>query len=142
MWLSAHDISFESSSELVKLGRLVHNSSYKRKKKEIRIGNIAIDHIEDGIIHEVKKSDRMSDAHTFQLLYYIYRLKQIGVNMPGMLDYPKLKKKVHVTMTAEKEKLVSEMLQDASDIISQKKPPPAEYKPICPKCAYEEFCWS
>ncbi|MBI1664107.1 MAG: Dna2/Cas4 domain-containing protein [Nitrosopumilus sp.] len=38
-------MSFELNSELVKLGRLIHNDSYKRSKKEIRIGSISIDYI-------------------------------------------------------------------------------------------------
>lgn len=142
MWLAAHNITFEAGSDLVKLGKIVHNDTYKRKRQEIRIDNIVIDHIEDGIIHEVKKSDRMEDAHIFQLLYYIYRLKQLGINTSGMLDYPKLKKKIPVVLTAEKEDAVSKVIQDAHAIISNKVPPSAEYKPICNKCAYEEFCWS
>ena len=54
LWLHSHNISFESSSELVKLGTLIHKNSYKRKKKEIRIGSISIDYVNKGEIHEVK----------------------------------------------------------------------------------------
>ena len=55
LWLHSRNISFESSSDLVKLGSLIHKDSYKRKKKEIRIGNISIDYANKGEIHEVKK---------------------------------------------------------------------------------------
>ena len=55
LWLHSRNISFESSSELVKLGNLIHKDSYKRKKKEIRIGSISVDYINKGEIHEVKK---------------------------------------------------------------------------------------
>jgi CRISPR/Cas system-associated exonuclease Cas4 (RecB family) len=30
----------------------------------------------DGIVHEVKLTDRMEEAHEFQLLYYLYYLKK------------------------------------------------------------------
>jgi len=142
LWLFSHDITFESSSELVSLGRLVHKDSYKRKKKEIRIGDISIDHIDKDVIHEVKKSDKIHEAHEFQLLYYIYCLKKLGVHKTGILDYPKLKKIVKVVLTQQKQRLLESVICDTSDVINAKRPPPAEYKPICDKCAYAEYCWS
>ena len=45
---------------------------------------------EDGVIHEVKLTDKMESAHEFQLLYYLYYLKQKGIeNLKGQIDYPK-----------------------------------------------------
>ena len=57
LWLFSHGITFESGSDLVKIGRLIDKDSFKRKKKNIRIGNIAIDHIED------RKSTRLNSSH-------------------------------------------------------------------------------
>ena len=96
LWLFSHNISFESSSGLVKMGKLIDKQSFKRKRKNIRIGNIAIDHIEDNVIHEVKKSDKIQDAHKHQVLYYIHYLKKLGINTSGIINYPKLKKTVKV----------------------------------------------
>ncbi len=142
LWLHSHNISFESSSELVKLGTLIHKNSYKRKKKEIRIGSISIDYVNKGEIHEVKKSDKIHDAHTYQILYYIYYLKKLGINTTGILEYPKLKKTVKINLTKQKQDFLDKTIYDALKIISAKKPPIAEYKPICDKCAYVEYCWS
>ena len=142
LWLHSRNISFESSSDLVKLGSLIHKDSYKRKKKEIRIGNISIDYANKGEIHEVKKSDKMHDAHEYQLLYYIYYLRKRGICVTGVLDYPKLKKTVKVMLTKQKQDFIDDTINHASQIISAKKPPVAEYKPICDKCAYAEYCWS
>ncbi len=142
LWLHSRNISFESSSDLVKLGSLIHKESYKRKKKEIRIGSISVDYIDNGEIHEVKKSDKIHDAHTYQLLYYIYYLRKLGIDTTGVLDYPKLKKTVKVTLTEQKQDFIHETINHALEIISAKKPPVAEYKPICDKCAYAEYCWS
>ena len=142
LWLSSHNISFESSSDLVKLGKLIDKDSFKRKKKNIRIGSIAIDHIDNGIIHEVKKSDHIHEAHEHQLLYYIYYLKKLGIDTSGILNYPKLKKTVRVTMTKQKQDFIEDTILDASRIISAEKPPPAEHKPVCDRCAYAEYCWS
>lgn len=142
LWLFSHNIAFEASSDLVKVGKIIHKDSFSRKKKEIKIGNMAIDHIDKGVIHEVKKSDKMHEAHTYQILYYIYRLKKLGVHTTGMLNYPKLKKTVRVVLTKQKREFIDAALQDASRIISAEKPQVAEYKSVCDKCAYAEYCWS
>ena len=142
LWLSSHNIAFESSSDLVKIGSLIDKDSFKRKKKNIRIGDISIDHIDKGVIHEVKKSDKIHDAHAYQLLYYIYYLKKLGIRTTGILNYPKLKKTVKVVLTKQKQAFLDNVVRDAAKIISEKKPQAAEYKPICDKCAYAEYCWS
>lgn len=142
LWLHSRNISFESSSDLVKLGNLIHKNSYKRKKKEIRIGNISIDYINKGQIHEVKKSDKIHEAHTYQILYYMYYLKNLGVETTGVLEYPSMKKTVNIILTPQKQDFIDETIRDATQIISREKPPVAEYKPICDKCAYAEYCWS
>ena len=142
LWLFSHDITFESSSDLVKIGNVIDKDSFKRKKKNIRIGRISIDHIDNGVIHEVKKSDKIHDAHEHQLLYYIYYLKKLGVKTTGVINYPKLKKKVQVVLTEQKQDSLERLIADATDIISAEKPPVAEYKAVCDKCAYAEYCWS
>lgn len=86
-------------------GKDVHEDSYGRNKKEITIDNkITLDWREDGVIHEVKLTDKMEAAHQFQLLYYIYYLKQKGVSdLCGQIDYPKLRQTQEVFLTPEKE---------------------------------------
>ena len=43
LWLFSHQISMEQTSQRVQLGKLLHESSYKRKMKEIGLENIKID---------------------------------------------------------------------------------------------------
>ncbi len=142
LWLYCHDITFEASSDLVKIGKLIHKESFKRNKKEIRIGNISIDHIKDGVIHEVKKSDKIHEAHQYQLLYYIYYLKRLGITTTGLLDYPKLKKSVKVVLTPQKQEFLEHTIKSIQTLTSAEKPQKPEYTPICDKCAYAEYCWS
>ena len=40
LWLFSKNISFEDENEYVQLGKLIDESSYKRNKKQIEIGNI------------------------------------------------------------------------------------------------------
>ncbi len=133
----------EQESDRVKLGKTVHENSYERKKKEISIDNkIVLDWQSDGVIHEVKLSDSMEEAHEFQLLYYIFYLKQKGVeDLTGQIDYPKLRQTKEVELTAEKESKLKETLTEMEQIVSSEKPPEVEYMKICRSCSFAELCW-
>ena len=81
LWLFSHHITCEQNSDVVYMGKLIHESTFEREKKEIEIDNLKIDFLDvkDGIIHEVKKSDSFEEAHQWQVLFYLYFLKQKGV---------------------------------------------------------------
>jgi CRISPR-associated exonuclease Cas4 len=135
LWWFHHGIEMEQESDRVKLGKLVHESSYERRKKEISIDNkIVLDWQADGVIHEVKLTDKMEEAHEFQLLYYIYYLKRRkGVEgLTGRIDYPKLRQTQDVELTAEKEARLIECLREMERIAQMK---------ICRSCSYAELCW-
>jgi CRISPR-associated exonuclease Cas4 len=136
-------MELESDSDLVHLGKLLHEHSYKRKLKEVEVGRIKIDFIERAQeIHEIKRSRKIEDAHIFQLLYYLYFIKSFtGKVMKGILNYPLLKKKVNVELTEEREKEMKNLLNDVTGIIQMQKPPEAEWKRYCRTCAYRELCW-
>lgn len=144
LWLFSHNIELESDSDLVLRGRLLHENSYKRQPlKEIEIDRIKIDFVgRTKEIHEVKRSRKIENAHIYQLLYYLYFLKKsANIEAKGVLNYPLLKKKVNVELTAEKEAELAGILASARSIINQAKPPEAEWKSYCKNCAYRELCW-
>ena len=144
LWWFHNGIEMEQENDRVKLGKLVHETSYGRKKKEVSIdGKIVLDWNEDGVIHEVKLTNKMESAHEFQLLYYLFYLKGKGIeNLTGQIDYPKLKQTQKIELTDEKEAKLIEALNDMENIISQKTAPEVEYMPICKNCSYAELCWS
>ena len=143
LWLFSKNISFEDENEYVQLGRLIDENTYKRNKKQIEIGKIKIDFIDNkGIIHEIKKSNKIETAHIHQVKYYIYFLKKLGVeNITGEIDYPKLKKREPVILNHEDEEEFEAIFSDIKKILDNPKPPPADKKTICKKCAYYEFCF-
>jgi CRISPR-associated exonuclease Cas4 len=136
----------EQESDLVRLGKFIHQTSYERERKEIELDHIKLDWLDlkGGLIHEVKKDDAVEEAHKWQVLYYIYYLKLRGVEeISGEIDYPKLKKRVEVTLTPELEEKLEATLQDIERIVSLPKPPPVEVKfSLCRKCSYLELCHS
>lgn len=137
-------MDLESDSDLVLMGKLLHEHSYKRKPmKEVEINRIKIDFVEKSKeIHEIKRSRKIENAHIYQLLYYLYFLKKsANVETKGVLNYPLLKKNVNIELTPEHETKLEGILTDIRRIIDQEKPPEAEWKSYCRHCAYKELCW-
>ncbi len=143
LWWFHHGIEMERENDRVKMGKRVHENSYNRQKKEISIdGKIVLDWQADGVIHEVKLSDKMEAAHEFQLLYYLYYLKVKGVeNLRGQIDYPKLRQTQTIELTAEKEAELETALTEMEKITAAEKPPEVELMKICQSCSYAELCW-
>ncbi|MEW6088594.1 MAG: CRISPR-associated protein Cas4 [bacterium] len=144
LWYFSHYIQMEQNSDLVYLGKLIHETSYEREKKEIEIDNtIKIDFIDkERVIHEVKKSDKVEDAHIWQLKYYIWYLKQKGVEgVTGKINYPKLKKTEDVFLELADEEKIESILKGIKNIVDEELPPAADKTKICSNCSYEALCW-
>lgn len=142
LWLFSRNISMEQSSDHVTLGKLLHETGYARKFKEIEIGSIKIDFLEKGCeIHEIKRSRKIEKAHEYQLLYYLYYLKKLGVEGKGVLNYPLLRKNVEVKLDGEKEAELKGVLEEIREIVASPRPPQVQKKGYCKKCSYYELCW-
>ncbi|MDI6886579.1 MAG: CRISPR-associated protein Cas4 [archaeon] len=147
LWLFSHFVTMEQSSDLVSYSKFVHETSYGAQKKEIVIDNrIAIDFVQKGdtlILHEVKKGKRLEKAHRYQLLYYLYYLKELkGMEkVGGEIDYPLLRKKEKVALTEDVKEEIKSILNEIQKVIALPEPPQPSYLKICRKCAYFEFCF-
>lgn len=134
----------EDKSDLVTIGKLIDENSYKREQKHIDIDNtINIDFIGNkGTIHEVKKSDGMESADLFQVKYYLYYLHKRGVeDIEGVINYPKLKQKVNVKLGASDIKEIEALLEKIKKILGLDIPPPIKKTKVCKQCAYFELCY-
>lgn len=144
LWYFSNDVSMEHNSELVGIGRLIDENSYKREKKSILVDEmINIDFLKDWkVIHEVKKSRKLDEAGKWQLKYYIWVLRNKGVKIEkGILDYPVLRKREEIFLTASEEKELMNVLKQIKDIIERELPSGVINKPFCKKCAYYELCY-
>jgi len=158
-WLMAHQINPHQENSLLELGRLIHEESYAREKKEFGTTEIAetteksgfmtvgmkIDVIgkKDGklVIGEVKKSDRFLKSATMQLSFYLYQLREISLEAKGELLIPKSKKRISVELTDERSKEIELAISEILNLIKESSPPTPVKIPFCKKCAYNEFCW-
>ena len=146
LWLFSHNIQLEHESENVKLGKILHEDSFKREKDFLIDNLINVDFIKitDSVeIHEVKKTQKMEKSHEFQLLYYMFHLKNEKdiENIKGFLDYPRNRKKKEIFLTKEKEDKLQKIIEDINKINENEMPNPKRSQ-ICRKCAYFEFCFS
>lgn len=144
LWLFSHNTQMEHSSDTVALGKMVHKDSYQRVRKDVQVGSINVDFVKRGdeiVLHEVKKSRKMEASHRYQLLYYLFYLKNLGVRARGMIDYPLLRRNLEVALGREEEKVIERTLSDIPGIIALPTPPKPEKKNFCRKCSYFEFCW-
>ncbi len=146
VWLLSHGIEADQDHEFLELGRIISESTYKRDKKEIEVGNIKADLIrkEDGqiIVGEVKKSSKYKEAATMQLLHYLNILRQRGIDAKGRLFFPEERKTVDVELNDESIKRLENIEAEILKIVYQEHPPKAVKKTFCSTCAYSEFCFA
>lgn len=127
----------------INIGKLLHENSYKRERKEIRVDNIVIDFVkfEDKLtIFEVKKSSKLTIGALYQLYYYLYILKKAGFEADGMLVYPREKKREKIVLTDEIIEELDEIILDIIEIAKYETPPKCDVKPYCKRCSFMELC--
>jgi len=145
LWLHSNRINLEDNSEDVRIGKVLHEiNEEKNKHAEISIDNIKIDKITRDYLVEVKKSDSDPEAVKWQVLLYLYKLKNKGVEKKGKIEYIEKKgdKKVEfIELTSSNEKELLEVLNHIEDLINQEVPPAPKFENKCKKCAYFEYCF-
>lgn len=144
LWYFANEINMEQNSELVSIGKTIDETSYKREKKSILIDNtINIDFIKDGaVLHEVKKTKAIEEAGIWQLKYYMYYLKQKGVEtLEAKIDYPLLRQTKEIVLEKEDVEIIENVIKNIQEIVTKEKPPEVIKEKICKKCSYYDLCY-
>jgi len=145
LWFFANHINMNYDNVYIQLGRLIHEKSFSQEKKNISIDNIiSFDFIKKKgniVVFEIKKSSRLEEPVRWQLYYYLWYLKQKGIEAEGILTYPKERKREKITLKKEVEERFPEILKDIESIVKEQNPPKPEKKPYCKKCTYYELCW-
>ena len=148
LWLFANNVNFEQTSDLVYDGKLIHEDSYplrSSKYEEIEIDGIKVDYYDtkNKVIHEIKRSNKIEQAHEWQLKDYMYVFEQHGVtDVKGILEYPTLRKTQAVVLSDVDRDRIKEIVADIEMIISSDECPPIQKKGICKSCSYYEFCFT
>lgn len=144
-YLFGNRLNLEDTSEIVQIGRAIHEEKNTNDNSEISIENIKLDKLTDEYLTEIKKSDADIQAASWQILLYLKILKDKGIIRKGKLEFVETNKQLQKTIIIEltpplEEQLktveiqIGELLQkdDVPAIINDKR---------CPKCAYFEYCY-
>lgn len=142
-WYSANGISLEGENENVQIGRLIDENSYSRERKHVLVDdNSSIDFLRDNTVYEIKKSSAEKDAAIAQIKYYLYVLKEKGVEAKGELRVPKENLIESVILSNEDIENVRNTITRIEEMINSTDVPPCIInRGICMKCAYFEFCY-
>ncbi len=147
LWLFAKGLNMENISENANVvrGRLLHETRFPREQhREFVFDNIKIDFLAYGdqvYVHEIKKSKKFEEAHTWQLKFYIFSLRRKNVNCSGgVLHYPASMRKVEINYEPEDDMRIREALGEIASLLKNDSPPSKTGKRMCSKCAYFDFC--
>ncbi len=146
LWLFHNHIQSEHTSDLVLEGKLLHETSYTQrsyKYTELELEGIKIDYYDakNKVVHEVKKSRKLEDAHQWQLKYYLYKLEEYGVENPtGILEYPALRKTEEILLSDRDREEIQHLTKEIKKIIKSTNCPAILKASHCKACAYFDFC--
>jgi CRISPR-associated exonuclease Cas4 len=156
MWLHFNNINMEQTSDVVFEGKLIGENSYTQRAErytEISMqatfqgielsAKIDFYDARNRIVHEVKKSDKLEQAHIAQIKFYLYILETNGINSPeGILEYPKLRQTFNIPpLSPEDKKEIEHWILETQNILEQDSCPPIIKKTYCKTCSYHDFCF-
>ncbi len=156
LWLFSNGISMEHTSDAVYDGKLLHETSYPQRAERYEemlisaeyedvtlIGQIDYFDARNKVIHEIKRSDKVEEAHVRQVKFYLWLLELNGVDRAtGILEYPKLRKTDEVLFSDEDRKLLQKSVSEIQSLIENESCPPTINGKICKNCSYFDFCYS
>ena len=129
-YLLGNRLNLEDNSELVKIGRAIHEERAEDKQNtEIAIDNIRLDKITKEYLTEIKKSDADEEAAKWQLLYYLSELELVEKNK-------KDKKTIILELTDELENELNKHIQEIEQLLAQDEIPECIHENTCKNCAY------
>lgn len=156
LWLFTNGINMEQTSDTVYDGKLLHETSYPQraeKHTEIDVSAITKEGIQLSgkidfydakakVIHEIKRSDKIEDAHEWQVKYYIWLLELndiIGVH--AILEYPKLRSTHEVLLDNTGRLYLEELIPKIVVLQESDVCPDRINSKICKNCSYYELCY-
>lgn len=149
LWLHAHEIRMEHTSDLVAEGKLIGDTAYDRradKYTQVEFDGIKIDFYDpkNRVVHETKRGRAMETAHHAQVKYYLYKLRQHGVSdATGMIEYPDLKRTEPVPALSDADmEAIGRWEAEVLRIVALDQCPPVIGAKVCLQCSYHDFCYA
>lgn len=144
LWYFINEINMEQNSELVSIGKQIDENTYKREKKNILIDEtINIDFVKNGaVLHEVKKTKSIEEAGIWQLKYYMFYLKEKGIeNIKAEIDFPLIRETKEIILNDKDIYIIKNVINEIEKINEDEKIPNKINSKICKNCAYYDLCY-
>lgn len=145
-YLFGNRINMEDNSERVQIGKALHEEKATAyKDTEIIIDNIRLDRMTAEYLTEIKKSDADREASRWQLIYYLWVLKNKGIYRKGKLEYiEKHNKDIEreiIVLNDSIENQLKEVIGEINELLDKEEVPEVIDGKGCKKCAYYDYCY-
>jgi CRISPR-associated exonuclease Cas4 len=140
-----HNITMESESELVALGKLLQETYSEGEEKDIVLDEISLDIVRSTReIVEIKRSKQPRDEHFMQVKYYLYYLqKKHGITgFTGKITYPRIHRTYEVILGHGDIEMLEKDIADIVSVFNMGSPPPPMRKLECSGCSYFDLCFA
>ena len=155
LWLFSNGINMEQTSDTVYDGKLLQDTSYpQRNEKHTELpvtftysglklyGIIDFYDARKKVIHETKRSNKIEQAHIWQVKFYLWLLKLNGVeDVTAIIEYPVLRETSEVTLTDMDILELEKVLSGIRKVLESDQCPPVIHSKICKSCSYYELCY-
>lgn len=156
LWLFANNIQMEHTSDLVKDGKLIEEESYQQRSERYTQIELSADYegisvtgkidyfdTRDLIVHETKRSNKVEQAHIWQVKFYLWLLKLSNIEVEkGVIEYPRLRQREEVFLDEEDIAYLKKTIEEIKAVVNDNTCPPVINAKICRSCSYYEFCYS
>ncbi|MGB6094600.1 MAG: CRISPR-associated protein Cas4 [Moheibacter sp.] len=156
LWLFANDIQMEQTSDLVADGKVIEEESYQHRSDrytQIELssefegmtltGKIDFYDTRDKVVHETKRSNKVEQAHIWQVKFYLWLLQLNDIEAEkGVIEYPKLRKTEEVILKSEDITYLEKAVVEIIGLIHNDRCPPVLNAKICKSCSYYDFCYA
>ena len=154
-WLHANGVRMEHTSDTVADGKLLHETSYadrnakhseldiEAKYEEVNLyGKIDFYDSKRKIIHETKRGNKVEEAHSWQVKFYLWLLKLNGIDdATGTIEYPLLRQKEPITLLKSDIQALQQIVMAVSNLQQSNTCPQVINAKICKSCSYYELCY-
>lgn len=154
-WLHANGVRMEHTSDTVADGKLLHETSYtdrNAKHSEMSIealfeglslyGKIDFYDSKRRVIHETKRGNKVEEAHTWQVKFYLWLLKLNGIeDATGIIEYPLLRQTDKVILSSEDELHLQKLVNKIMTLQESEACPAVINGKICRSCSYYDLCY-
>ncbi len=155
LWLFATGIQMEHTSDLVYDGKVIEAESYSDRSSQYEqlelsfdwgdltlVGKIDFYDRHEGVIHETKRSNKVEEAHIWQVKFYLWLLllNEIPASK-GIIEYPKMREREIVYLEEKDVEYLKALTAEIQALLNSEKCPPVLNARICKSCSYYDFCY-